>query len=85
MQLEKTVNHFLKLDDEDARKVFDLGKDVRDWKVHLAKEDLRSSGVNFENITPITIGHLIINLLITLEIQKDFIVCHRWKCYATFC
>src|SRR5690606_32464239 len=28
-----TINSFLSLPDEDARRVFDLGRDVRDWKV----------------------------------------------------
>ena len=38
--LTKTIEKFLSLDDEEARKIFKLGKDVRDWKVIYAKNDL---------------------------------------------
>lgn len=39
-QLEKTIDKFLSLDDESARNHFKLGKDVRDWKVNYARNDL---------------------------------------------
>ncbi len=48
-----TINNFIKLDNEIARKAYNLGKDVRDWKVSLAKEDLMHSGPKKENIIPI--------------------------------
>ncbi len=35
-----TIENFLSLKDEEARKKFNLGKDVRDWKVSYAKSDL---------------------------------------------
>ncbi|HBK84095.1 MAG TPA: DNA methyltransferase [Flavobacterium sp.] len=38
--VEKVINDFLKLNDEDARIKFNLGKDVRDWQVGYAKKDL---------------------------------------------
>jgi predicted helicase len=40
--VEKTINEFLTLDDEAARSKFNLGKDVRDWKVSYARIDLKS-------------------------------------------
>ena len=39
-ELEKTINEFLILHDEEARQKFNLGKDVRDWQVGFAKKDL---------------------------------------------
>lgn len=38
--LINTIDEFLNLDDEEARKRFNLGKDVRDWKVKYARKDL---------------------------------------------
>jgi hypothetical protein len=43
--VRKTVINFLKMDNEQARKIYNLGKDVRDWKVALAKQDLERSGL----------------------------------------
>jgi predicted helicase len=40
--VEETIKEFLKLDDETARKRFDLGKDARDWQVSFAKKDLQN-------------------------------------------
>jgi predicted helicase len=40
--LKNTINKFIRLDIETARKEFDLGKDVRDWSVAGAKSDLTS-------------------------------------------
>jgi very-short-patch-repair endonuclease len=45
-EVENTITEFLKLDDEDARIKFNLGKDVRDWQVNFAKKDLQN---NFPN------------------------------------
>ncbi|SHF75341.1 N-6 DNA Methylase [Salegentibacter echinorum] len=42
-ELKKTIEEFLNLDDEVARFKFNLGKDVRDWKIKYAKEDLISN------------------------------------------
>jgi predicted helicase len=39
--VRKTIEEFLSLDDETARKRFDLGKDVRDWQVNYARTDLQ--------------------------------------------
>ncbi len=40
--VENTIKAFLKLDDEQARTKFNLGKDVRDWQVNFARKDLQS-------------------------------------------
>lgn len=42
-ELEKTIQDFLSLDDEEARNKFNLGKDVRDWQVGFAKKDLKTN------------------------------------------
>ncbi|TAG34294.1 MAG: hypothetical protein EAZ32_19830 [Cytophagia bacterium] len=51
--LKKTIEDFLKLDDETARRTFDLGKDVRDWQVNFAKKDLKNNYPNNEKIVNI--------------------------------
>jgi len=53
-EVRSTIKKFLKLDNEEARSEFELGKDVRDWKVRYAKKDLKRSGPNFNNIVPIS-------------------------------
>ncbi len=49
----KTVQQFIQLSPDDARTQFDLGKDARDWKVHLAQEDVRKTGPKQENLVQI--------------------------------
>ena len=39
-QVQNTINEFLSIEDEAARKRFELGKDVRDWQVNFARTDL---------------------------------------------
>ena len=41
--VKKTIEEFLSLDDETARKKYNLGKDVRDWQVNFARKDLKNS------------------------------------------
>jgi len=53
-EVRQLVNNFVQLNSEDARTKYQLGKDVRDWKVALAQEDLRNSGVSDKNITKIS-------------------------------
>lgn len=48
-----TVLNFSKLDPEIARDAYDLGKDVRDWKVTFAQKDLKESGLKRDKIVPI--------------------------------
>ncbi len=48
-----TVRDFVALPVEEARKKYTLGRDVRDWKVHLAQADLRSSGPVRSCVVPI--------------------------------
>lgn len=43
-ELAETTSRFLSLDPETARVNFKLGKDARDWKVHLAQKDLLQTG-----------------------------------------
>ncbi len=49
----QTVLNFSKLDPELARQTYDLGKDVRDWKVELAQKDVTEKGLDRKKITPI--------------------------------
>src|SRR3990167_6067994 len=49
----QTVSNFSKLDIELARQAYDLGNDVRDWKVALAQKDLLDIGLTKERIVPI--------------------------------
>jgi predicted helicase len=51
--VKATLERFLALDNEAARREFDLGEDVRDWSVEMAKADLKRSGPDFVNIVPI--------------------------------
>jgi len=70
-----TVQDFASLDSEVAREKYNLGKDARDWKVTLAQDDLKRSGVSKQNLVPIFIDHLIFDTPIIQEIHEDFIVC----------
>lgn len=49
----KTVREFASLPPEDARSRFDLGPDVRDWKVYLAQEDVRGAGFRRDRIVQV--------------------------------
>ena len=47
------VKNFERLDIELARETYSLGKDARDWKVKLAREDLRTVGLKKDRISKI--------------------------------
>ncbi len=49
----KRVQNFVKLDIELARQTYQLGKDVRDWKVEFAQKDLTESGLNKDHLKKI--------------------------------
>lgn len=52
-ELWKRVQDFSALDVEQAREKYDLGKDVRDWSVQWAQDDVKSNFVP-EKLVPIT-------------------------------
>ena len=52
-EVKKTIQEFIDLDEETARRRFNLGKDVRDWSVTGARNDLKYSGLDFSNIVRI--------------------------------
>ncbi len=54
LNLQKTIEEFLSLDDESARRKFDLGKDVRDWQVNYARKDLQSHYPNDKKLIKIS-------------------------------
>ncbi len=49
----EVVKNFVKLPPETARAEYNLGKDVRDWKVELAQKDIRNSGPNQSKVVPV--------------------------------
>lgn len=49
----EVINDFMNLSQEDARTKYNLRKDVRDWKVQWAQEDLKSADLDKKNIIPI--------------------------------
>jgi len=52
--LISTIKRFSSLPVEEAREAFNLGKDVRDWKIELAQKELLVTGLNQKNIQQIT-------------------------------
>jgi len=52
-QVWATILNFVSLEPEIARQAYQLGNDVRDWKVELAQGDLKKSGPTKGNIVPI--------------------------------
>ena len=52
-EVRETIETFLGLSDQDARARFNLGADVRDWKVSLARKDLLDDGPDYQRIVPI--------------------------------
>ena len=51
--VRKTVTDFVSLSVDEARKKYNLRKDTRDWKVHLAQADLRNYPDVEQHIAPI--------------------------------
>ncbi|MBF0292700.1 MAG: N-6 DNA methylase [Nitrospinae bacterium] len=52
-EIWKRVKDFARLPVEEARSKYDLGNDAQDWKVSLAQEDLRKSGLKKELLKPV--------------------------------
>lgn len=52
-EMYSTVLNFSRLDAEQARRHFNLGKDTRDWQVKMAQQDLLKSGLDQKKIVPI--------------------------------
>ena len=52
-KVKETITKFLSMDNEEARKYFSLGCDVRDWTIEGAKKDLGASP-DFEKILPVS-------------------------------
>ena len=50
------MTEFLSIDDEAAREKFSLGKDVKDWRVSLARQDLEKNiyGNHDDKVVPIS-------------------------------
>ena len=52
--LYQRLSKFIELPEEEARSRFSLGKDARDWKVKLAQEDIKSTGLDNANFVKVT-------------------------------
>ena len=52
--LVNTINKFMELDVEEARKEFGLGKDADDWQISSAKSDLEKTELNQDNTVKIS-------------------------------
>ena len=52
-KVRETVSDFVSLSEEEARKKYNLRKDTRDWKVHLAQADLRNHPDADQHVKPI--------------------------------
>ena len=53
-EIWKRIKNFSRLEPGLARQTYKLGKDTRDWKVGFAQKDLKDSGLNKNNLTPIS-------------------------------
>jgi predicted helicase len=49
----RKINRFKDLPEKEARALYELGDDTRDWKVKLAQEDIQESGPAKEKLSPI--------------------------------
>ena len=52
-KVRETVSDFVSLSEDEARKKYNLRKDTRDWKVHLAQTDLRNHPDANQHVKPI--------------------------------
>lgn len=52
-EIWNTILNFSRLEPEIARQAYELGKDVRDWKVNFAQKDINDSGPTKDKVTPI--------------------------------
>ncbi|MBM4288245.1 MAG: DNA methyltransferase [Deltaproteobacteria bacterium] len=53
-EVRRVIDDFAALPTEEARRKYNLGRDTRDWKVHLAQKDLKNSGLQESRIVPMT-------------------------------
>jgi len=52
-EIWQIVSKFASMNPEEARVIYNLGKDAEDWKVELAQKDLKESGLSKERIISI--------------------------------
>ncbi len=52
-QVWNTVRDFAKSEADNARTVYELGEDARDWQIELAQKDLVASGPNRRHLQPV--------------------------------
>ena len=56
-ELKTTIAAFRAMDDETARAKYALGKDVIDWKINLARQDLEKNVFDNNNDSPVPISY----------------------------
>lgn len=79
-QVWETVQEFALLSPEQAREKYHLGPDARDWKVHLAQEDLKSGkGLSKEHIRPILYRPFDVRYTYYTGKTRGFICMPRWE------
>ena len=52
-EIRQTIQDFVALEVEEARRKYALGNDARDWKVKLAQQNLEDSGLSEDLVVPI--------------------------------
>jgi DNA-binding Xre family transcriptional regulator len=52
-EMYRTVSNFTQYNEGDARGLFGMGEDTRDWQVARAQKDIVDSGVDYDKVVPI--------------------------------
>jgi hypothetical protein len=71
--LWRQVIDFASLGEEEARAKYRLGKDVIEWKVRLAQEDVRASGPSRDNVKPILYRPFDVRAIYYTGVSRGFI------------
>lgn len=56
-ELRTAIAEFRTMDDETAREKYGLGKDMKDWKINLARQDLEENMFGNDNDNPMAISY----------------------------
>jgi hypothetical protein len=75
---KETARRFAKMDIEEARAEFALGKDSQDWRVEWAQQDLKSAGVDDLPVVPISYRPFDDRYTIYTGVSRGFLCRPRW-------
>lgn len=70
-ELKSAIARFRAMDDETAREHYSLGRDVRDWKIKLARQDLENHVFGNHNDKPVPIAYRPFDLRYTYYTGKS--------------